>query len=400
MAMKIIATNCFSNKLVSIESPGVQSRAIAAVVDWIRSQKRKPETTMRTRYSALPLGAALALMACATQAQVQLYGSVDASVGTVSVQPPGAPNAPIVKTTGVQSGSLQTSYFGVRGSEDLGGGLTAKFVLESFFRVDTGATGRFDGNPTSTGDLMWSRQAFVGLAGPLGEVRLGTNDNPVFVTMLLTNAMGTNSSFSPSFRQLFNSGARGLLEADTAMVNSVRYISPRLGGVELNAEVSPDEGRGSANYAANLIYVNGPLLLSAATLHVGHAPPPASTTLLVPPFVPLDTRRDQTTHMLGGAYSVGPVRVFGQYTHVRNARTGTTDKMPDVGVTARWGNGELQLAVGQDKTSGTVTARRTTRSLGYVYDLSRRTALYTFAMADKVRVGTATSYVVGMRHRF
>ncbi|MDP9902459.1 porin [Variovorax ginsengisoli] len=355
---------------------------------------------MRTRYFAILLGLNLALMACTTQAQVQLYGTVDASVGTVSAQPPGAPNAPITKTTGVHSGTLQTSYFGMRGSEDLGGGLTASFVLESFFRVDNGASGRFDGNPTSAGDLMWSRQAVVGLAGPWGEVRLGSNDNPMFVTMLLTNAMGTNSTFSPSFRQLFNTGARGVLEADTTIVNSVRYTSPRLGGVEFNVEGSPDEGRGSPNYAANVIYVDGPLLLSAATQHVGYAPPPASTTLLVAPFMPLDTRRDQTTHMLGGAYGVGPVRVFGQYARVRNDRTGTTDKMPDVGVTACWGNGELQMAVGQDKTSGSLTARRTTSTLGYVYDLSKRTALYAFAMADRVSAGTAKSYVVGVRHRF
>lgn len=349
---------------------------------------------------ACALAAASVLMTCNVQAQVQLYGTVDASVGTTSVQPPGAPNAPIAKTTGVQSGSLQTSYFGFRGSEDLGGGLVAKFLLESFFRTDTGSLGRFDGNPASGGDSMWSRQAFVGLAGRFGEIRLGNNDNPMFVTMLLTNAMGTNSWFSPSFRQIFNGSARGVSEVDTAMVNSVRYISAPLAGFEFNAELSGDEGRGSPTYAANVIYVNGPLLVSAATVHVGYAAAPASTTLLVPPYTPLDTRRDQNLNMLGAAYSIGPVRLFGQYTQVKNARTGTTDKMPNFGVSARMGNGEVQLAVGQDKTSGTSVATRTTSSVGYVYSLSKRTDLYTFAMADKVSVGTAESYVVGIRHRF
>nr|WP_315236341.1 porin [uncultured Albidiferax sp.] len=340
-------------------------------------------------------------LACSAAAQnIQLYGTVDAAVGTMAVQRPGAPNAAIVKTTGVHSGGLQTSYFGMRGTEDLGGGLTAKFLMESFFRVDTGVTGRFDANPTSGADLMWSRQAFVGLAGGFGEIRLGNNDNPMWVTMLLTNAMGTNSYFSPAFRQLYNGSARGISEVDTAMVNSVRYISPQLAGFELNAEMSAGEGRGSSNYAANLIYIQGPLLVSAATQHVGHAAPPASTTLLTPPFTPLDTHRDQTMHMLGAAYSFGPVRLFGQYTYARNDRTDINDRISDLGVSARLGNGDLQLAVGQDKTSGPTVAKRTTSSIGYVYNMSKRTDLYTFAMADKVSVGTANSYVAGIRHRF
>lgn len=349
---------------------------------------------------AITVAAALVTLACSAAAQVQIYGTVDANVGTMSVQPPGAPNAPIVKTTGVNSGGLQTSYFGLKGAEDLGGGLTAKFQMEGFFRTDTGSQGRFDSTPSSAIDNMWSRDTFVGLAGPFGEIRLGNNANPAWVTMLLTNSMSTNSTFSPSFRQLYNGGTRGLSEVDTALVNSVRYISPDFGGLELGFAISPDEGRGSANYVVNAIYKSGPLLLSAASQHVGHAAPPNSTTLLVAPFAPLNTNRDQTLNMIGGAYSFGPARVFGQYTRVKNQRTGTTDKLPNFGLSARLGNGDLQFACGQDKTTGTTVAKRTTTTIGYVYNMSKRTDLYTFAMADKVSVGTANSFVVGIRHRF
>lgn len=343
---------------------------------------------------------ALVTLACSAAAQVQIYGTVDAAVGTIATQPVGAPNAAIVKTSGVHNGGLQTSYFGLKGNEDLGGGLSAKFVMEGFFRTDTGASGRFDPNPTSSGDAMWSREMYVGLAGGFGEIRLGNNGNPTWIAMLQTNALGANSVFSPAFRQLFNAGTRGLSEVDTAMVNSVRYISPVFAGFEVNVALSPDEGRGSSNHVVSLTYKNGPLLLSAATQHVGHAAPPTLTALSIPPFAANPTRRDQTMNLIGGAYSFGPARVFGQYVQVKNNRTGTTDKVPDFGVSVRLGNGDLQFAQGQDKTTGTTVAKRTTTTIGYVYNMSKRTDLYTFAMADKVSVGTANSFVVGIRHRF
>ena len=60
---------------------------------------------------------------------------------------------------------MTTSWFGVSGSEDLGGGLSALFTLQSFMRADTGASGRFGA------DTFWARNAFVGLASnSLGKV--------------------------------------------------------------------------------------------------------------------------------------------------------------------------------------------------------------------------------------
>ena len=327
------------------------------------------------------------------QSQAQVYGTFDAAVGRIETQPPGAPNAAIVKVNGVHSGGMQTSHIGFRGSDDLGGGLIARFQLETFFRGDTGVPGRFDASPTSGADFFWSRESFVALGGGFGEVRLGNNGNPVWVSMLQTSAMGSNSVFSPSFRQLFNGGTRGRSEVDTALVNSVKYVSPVLAGFEGSVAVQAGEGSGTRyNLAFNLSYRSGPLLVALGRQDLKHAAQPT-----------LPGARDQTLTLAGAAYDFGVARVFGQYSVVDNDRLRIKDKLPHVGLTVPLGGGMLQVATGQDRNTvdatGAVSKRKTT-SLGYVYPLSKRTDLYSFVMADKVSVGTADSAVVGMRHRF
>ncbi|MFT7940670.1 porin, partial [Salmonella enterica] len=67
----------------------------------------------------------------------------------------------------VGSGGMTTSWWGMKGQEDLCGGLKVDFQLTAFMRVDTGSPGRFDGDP------YFSRDANVGLSGGFGTVRLG-----------------------------------------------------------------------------------------------------------------------------------------------------------------------------------------------------------------------------------
>lgn len=339
---------------------------------------------------------AILLLACAStaraQAQMQLYGTVDAAVGQIETQHPGPPNAPIVRTRGVHNGGLQTSYFGLRGGDDLGAGYTAFFVLESFLRADIGQPGRFDANPASGADPFWSREALVGLGGPFGELRLGTNAQPAWVSMILTSALGANSVFSPSFRQIFNGGTRGRSDTDAMLFNSVKYNTPVLAGLSGSAIVSAAEGSGAgSNYGASVGYRAGSLFVTAALTRVRHAESPA-----------LPGARDQALHLVGGSYDFGAVRLFAQYTTIDNPRLNAKDKMPHLGLTAPVGLGQVQLAWEQDKnTAAGSTTRRTTASGGYVYALSKRTQVYGFAMRDDLPVvGNADSYVLGVRHAF
>ena len=92
--------------------------------------------------SLIAMGAALACLGTAhAESSVQLMGLMDAYAGSVRM----AGDAD--RTSVVGSGGLTTSWFGFKGTEDLGGGLKAGFLLTSFLRVDTGSPGRFNPDP-------------------------------------------------------------------------------------------------------------------------------------------------------------------------------------------------------------------------------------------------------------
>lgn len=322
------------------------------------------------------------------QSQLQLYGTLDLAVGSFASQPPGPPNAPIVKATAVRSGGAITSFFGVRGSEDLGNRMKLNFQLESFIRMDTGAYGRFGPQPSQ--DPFFSRSSWVGLQGDWGQVQMGNVTNPAWLANVFTSALGSNSVFSPSFRQQYNGSTRGNNALDTALPNSVAYISPRLGGLTATVAYQLKQtSLGGDTLNASLVYRNGPWLLAAAATRVRHAPGSAAPVVA-----------EEDLFMLGGAYDFKLAKVFAQYSTLDKKLTATEHKMPHVGVTVPFGSGEFQAAWARDSASGRVNTRRTTASLGYVHHLSKRTNLYTFVSSDSLSVGTAKNYAVGVRHSF
>lgn len=346
---------------------------------------------MSHRFAPLTL-AVLGLIGATAQAQttpLSFYGTVDLGIGKLAAQPPGPPNVPVSSVTGVHNGGVQTSYFGLRGTEDLGDGLKAKFQLESFLRADTGASGRFN-PPGPPQDPFWSRAAWVGIEGGFGELRLGNNTNPAWLANVFTSALGSNSLFSPSFRQQYNGSTRGYMAQDTGLTNSVSYSSPMLAGTVVTVNVQAAEGTGSGNNLnASVVHRSGPLLLAAAGARVQHVPSPDPAGALDEQFV-----------MLGASYDLKVVKLFAQYTDFKDTVSGTKIKTPHVGLTAPVGTGEIQLAWAEGKTSGANDSKRTTTSAGYVHPLSRRTQLYLMVANDKLLVGTANSYVTGIRHTF
>jgi GBP family porin len=110
----------------------------------------------------LALAAIAASSAAMAQSSVTLYGVVDASVENVKGDK---------AVTRVSSDNLSSSRFGLKGTEDIGGGLKGLFVLESGLKVDTGAS-----NNTAR---FFDRSAWLGLSGSFGEVRLGRIDTPI-----------------------------------------------------------------------------------------------------------------------------------------------------------------------------------------------------------------------------
>lgn len=127
---------------------------------------------------------ALATMLCSAaahaQTQVTVYGIVDAAVSRTT-NADAAGNA-ITKVSSL-SGSLP-SRIGFRGSEDLGGGLSAVFALESGFNPDTGVSGQ--------GGRLFGRQAWVGLKGKWGTLQVGRILNMTFLATAKSDVLGPN----------------------------------------------------------------------------------------------------------------------------------------------------------------------------------------------------------------
>ena len=101
-----------------------------------------------------------AASAAHAQSSVQLYGQVDEWVGATKF-PDGD------RAWNVGGGGMSTSYFGMKGSEDLGGGYKTVFALEAFFRAQNGNYGRFQG------DTFFARNSYVGIESPYGTFTAG-----------------------------------------------------------------------------------------------------------------------------------------------------------------------------------------------------------------------------------
>ncbi len=162
------------------------------------------EETMNKKLFALAIVSAAS--AASAQSSLTLYGVVDASVESVKAGS---------TVTRVSSDNLASSRFGLMGTEDLGGGLKANFVLESPVGVDTGTGGK-------SGGSFWDRQAWVGIGGGFGELRLGRTDSSI-------GALAGNSSILGA-QSYDDFKAAKTLAADKyrRVDNSITYVLPKL----------------------------------------------------------------------------------------------------------------------------------------------------------------------------
>ncbi|HJV62691.1 MAG TPA: porin [Albitalea sp.] len=335
--------------------------------------------------------AAIAGLAIAPGAQaqnVQLYGLLDMSAGRF--QAPGGD-----KVWRADNGDMSTSYIGFKGTEDLGGGLKAKFKIEHFMRLDTGAAGRFNG------DAFWARDAYVGLSGAFGTTTLGRNTTPLFVSTLLFNAFGDSFGFSPSIRQLFTPALLPFF-GDTGWNNSIAYSSTDYNGLSFNLIANLGEGAPGAtgrNVGANVLYFAGPLAATVAWQQVknGDGLSPTSPFTAEPPGF-----SNQNTFQLGVSYDLGVAKLFGQYTQVKTSATlDTKTTLWGVGASVPVGAGRVIAQYGSAKAEAGGDTTNKTLSVGYDYNLSKNTDAYAVFMNDKVRgLASGNSLAAGVRLRF
>lgn len=353
------------------------------------------------RLSGLAMGLLLSVPTVQAQTSVQLFGVIDAYVGRKQLA-----NVAGTKTNNVDAGGLTTSHWGFRGTEDLGEGLAAIFEVSGFIRNDVGDTGRFPGDP------VFSRTSMVGLRGGWGEVRLGRLSTLNFVSSVRLNPFAESTSFAPILLHTYtggqplegainSGGATGV--SDTAFSNAIAYTTPNLGGVTGSLMYSLGElaGGGNNRLGYSLIYQAGPLLASLSGERVDRP------TLAPPPTVAAgNQKKEQATDQLGVAYDFGFARLFAQHSRTRielplsAVRKFQTSQL---GTTVPLGVGRVMLSAASTKRTETALAgvRRTTWSLGYDYELSKRTDVYTVVMHDSVtNLRDGRTYVAGVRHRF
>lgn len=343
----------------------------------------------RARGGALALAASLLLfpLASPAQTQVTLYGLADGYVARVSNSLPS-------KTHDVEigSGGMSTSFIGISASEELGGGYRGYATLESFLRLDTGQYASYDGEP------FWAREAVVGLAAPWGKLAIGRNTSALFLATVDHNPFGDSFVVSPMVTHVF----RGTVQGETAMVNSVRYQSPTLGGFKLDAlysagsETTDPADRDSGQAVdVGLTWAGGPL-----------------SAVLAMRRIDLNTARDghdQRVWLAGASYDLSFMKVSAQYMGTKDSWSGLPDaerKTWQLGASVPVGDGALLASFARtslDDSDAATPDRRRTWALGYLHTLSTRTDVYLSWYDDRLDEPTDNRQkvlVLGMRHQF
>lgn len=160
-------------------------------------------------------GAVLALSACVSasaQNNVTMFGTVDLAVTRAS--------SGDKSTTGLKDGDHTASRIGFQGTEDLGGGLDAHFVLEAGFDPKTGA-----GTIPGPG-LAFTRQSFVGISGPWGQLDAGRMYTPMFYAFYKADPYGVNAVLSPLNLITATDAQTGLTPFAARSSSMLRYRTP------------------------------------------------------------------------------------------------------------------------------------------------------------------------------
>lgn len=332
------------------------------------------------------------------QSSVTLFGFVDVNVRSVK-------NSGSDRSTSLADDGINSGRWGIRGVENLGGGYAASFWLESDLNPDTG---------TVNAVKLFSRQSTVSLHAPYGELRLGRHYNPTgwnkweFDPWSVIGVGGSAQIARYSVRQ-----SEAFYRSDN-MISY--YLPPNLGGVYGQLAYAFDEGGLSVRYTGGRLgYKAGPINVAAA-------------------YGIADQASSEYRQMsIGASYVIGQVRLTGSYEDEK-LTTPVPALAPFAGSETRWLVGAIWTAGahevrgsyvqsdGRDSTAPTAAQRTafdnadaSMYTLGYIYHLSRRTALYAVAaLIDNKDTGTfsisgggsitpggnSTGFMLGTRHMF
>jgi len=327
------------------------------------------------------------------QSSVTLYGVLDTFVGAVKA--PGGHTA--VSLNGAADGGMTSSFFGIAGKEDLGGGYSTFFVLESYVQPANGTYGRF------SGDSFFSRNAYVGISTPYGSFRAGHLTTQLYFATIQFNPFGNSYTFSPIIYQTYKGlGTQGVV-GDSVWNNAVAYTSSDFGGFSGGAMYSFGGAAGSAGahkWGTQLSLVQGPLAATAVYQYINYssAPGDIGTALAEVPGL-----QSQSTAELAMTYDFKIVKIYGQYMNITDqASTGNFhSNTGQLGVSVPVGVGHALGSYAYSKTDGAFEDRRGTLAVGYDYPLSKRTDIYAAFKFDHVaNESSGITYGGGLRTSF
>lgn len=389
--------------------------------------------------------AGLASTAAFAQTNVTIYGLVDygyayrwdgRDAGSAinnagqTVRSSGTPNS----QSQLNGGQSLGNRIGFKGTEDLGNGLKAVFLLEQGFMLDTGTQ--------QTSGSQFTRQAYMGLSGNFGTVVGGRLYTPhyTFVSGLDPFGAGTVGRYNNVYSNFPTLGNTGNVGDPVRVDNAVAYISPSfLGGLTAtlaysnNAAGQEEASSTSANntvYAGLLKYDNGPITVGVNYHYINAGSRLSDAT---PTVLGIKSVQNAT---LGGSYDFKVVKVMALYSWnetdftVNPVFTGRTSGNATInnymlGATAPFGKfvGKASYIYSDGNTTAGGDAQQF--ALGLDYNLSKRTAVYSAysfidnsdsrmaAVGDASNVGTysaSNGYAlqgvfqqgvqVGVRHSF
>ena len=363
----------------------------------------------------------------ALAADVQLYGIVDTGVGYNHVDVDGLGDGQDIDTFQMKSGQASGSRWGLKGTEDLGNGLTVGFILEDGFSSDNGT----DSAP------MFNRESSLFIEGGFGKLAMGrmgslNNGQSSWAKVGMINAFGTSDwgDYSVQVGNVMSTAAQ--------WDNMVAYQTPDFAGFKVYAQYGmgntvtgydsvENESSSDRYYALGATYNNGPFAAYFAVDSINYA----SWNNAGEAGVDVD---DSLTVTLGGSYDFEAVKVYlgaqyfdevklsnfkgvikaagvGQSNKVKGYGISLTGDAPVLGGKAMFGIGytDAESADSEDK-SADVELQRYVVSVGYDYPFSKRTDVYAVASymqdswEDKVNKQdadpSAYTLYVGLRHRF
>ncbi len=360
----------------------------------------------------------LSTTAAVAQSSVTLYGILDGGYNRVTGLRQGTINH-------IASGIMDGSRFGLRGTEDIGGGYKAIFTLENRFELDTGSVSNtpasgtqlpdrmstaaglgltglplpaattatligavnasiasgFGVNVGPTGNRLFDRQAFTGLITPVGAFTLGRQYTPGYLLSAAFDASQTQSSLAVGQVASFPSAI------DIRLSNTLQYAI-QTGGVKAALMYGAGEVAGSSNNSAGRFW-GGMVIYTGNGFSLGYAHNTKNNEL---------GQKSLTNNILGATVDVGPGTLYGQYATIKDENpTG----LSTIGVTVTGATGSAAVgAAFQNAYNNAFTQDANLAHIGYKVTSGAHTVVVAYNRLNDKRAANADTNSYGATYTY